>query len=679
MNWYRNLEGKRKLLIGGTWVICLAMLGVTARRNNVSFDSFWHLQAGLDWINHGLSPWSDHFSFTFNGEAIAGPPYLFQALLGWIVNGLGLESGFHIFLFVNFLLVFGLVTVFLRKLRSPVWVICLILPLVAVLLQFRAIVRPELITYSLCVIAILLYYRACKSVTLTTMWPILTLMLLWTNYHSSIFGYIIFFGLFVDAGLLHIRRKSPLAEWLRWLSWGLAIVAIGFLNPDLSHPLVQTLTFDSEWKTLIQEYESPLLYKGIAASYALIFVAAITVLMTLRSREIGLLVVTIILVYFAAQMARLVTPVGIIVLCVFAWIASTRGIRQVVSNSSGGLNQAFGAICLLAFVLSMGSGIRLARDYMNENLTSEAIFPQDVVNHMIENDRSGRIFNEYHIGGFLAYHLFDDSSVYIDGRTGILYTLDHYYHYLKARNDSEILRKEVEQYDISLVLLKNDPAIFGTVIETGLVELDFVGENYSLFSRDHPKLPILGKLMANPACWDEGMTIDLANEHAYSIWNMPQRSILLPLADITNQYALAEDKAGFVEGLGKENNWNEYSLRFAGYRALDQHLNQIAFELFSSIEPKQLSDYIAAGFAKTRMEEWQTAEEILDAATRIVWPTSDQSDLVILVSLLNTIKEKASITLIEEDYLQQLAVEVSNPLDVPATTGPVSEIFCSKD
>ena len=83
MNGFEYTEQKRKLLIGGTIIICLAMLMVTARRNVVSYDGYWHLKTGLDWLDHGLSLWLDHYSFTFNGEEISSPfsPALVPALV----------------------------------------------------------------------------------------------------------------------------------------------------------------------------------------------------------------------------------------------------------------------------------------------------------------------------------------------------------------------------------------------------------------------------------------------------------------------------------------------------------------------------------------------------------------------------------------------------------------------
>ena len=99
MNWFEKIEQKRTLIIGGLILICLALLVLTVRRNNVSYDSFWHLKMGLDWLQQDMSLWRDHFSFTFNGKEISNVPYMFQVLLGLFVTQFGLELGFELFKF----------------------------------------------------------------------------------------------------------------------------------------------------------------------------------------------------------------------------------------------------------------------------------------------------------------------------------------------------------------------------------------------------------------------------------------------------------------------------------------------------------------------------------------------------------------------------------------------------
>jgi len=334
MNWFEQVEQKRKLFIGGIIIICLAMLVVTVRRNNVSFDSFWHLKMGLDWLENNLSLWHDHFSFTFNGEEISGTPYIFQVLLGLLVTQFGLYPGFEVFKLFGFLLAFSLVILFLRKLRSPVIVYLLVLPLIVVLLQLRSIVRPELISYSFSIIAIIIYYRANNKISTAGMLPIVALMLVWSNYHTSIFGYIIFFGFFIDLALEQIRLRVSITHWVKWLLWGLAVVAVGFLKPGFGHPVIGALTFAPEWKSLILEYKSSLFYQNIPAIYSLIVVSLVTLYLLFRNRQFGLLFVSSLLIYYSVGMVRLVSPSGIVVLCVFAWAVSEFDVQSSLQQKS---------------------------------------------------------------------------------------------------------------------------------------------------------------------------------------------------------------------------------------------------------------------------------------------------------------------------------------------------------
>ncbi len=107
MNWINQVENRKFLVIGGVLLVTLSTLIVTSLRNPAAYDSFWHLQMGKDWIEHGLSPWVDHYSFTFNGHEITNPPVVFQALLHFAVSQFGLRPGFLLVKFACFVLILG--------------------------------------------------------------------------------------------------------------------------------------------------------------------------------------------------------------------------------------------------------------------------------------------------------------------------------------------------------------------------------------------------------------------------------------------------------------------------------------------------------------------------------------------------------------------------------------------
>lgn len=678
MNWFEYLEEKRKLVIGGVAVICVAMLAVTVRRFNVSFDSYWHLQIGLDWLEKGLSPWQDHFSFTFHGEEVSGLPIIFEWILGWLVLNFELEPGFQIFKVFAFTLVFGLVVLFLRMVRAQAIVYCLVLPVLVVLLQLRSIVRPELISYSFSVVAIILYYRARDGLSVSGMLPILILMLLWANYHSPIFGYIIFCGYFFDIALKQLREKAPKKTWIQWLGWGLAVVAAGFLHRGFNHALISFLNFSPEWKGLIQEFQSAVMYREVAAVYTLVALAMVTSVSLFLQRHYGLLFICLFLGYFSFDMVRLVTPSGIVILCIFAWTMSEIDLKLRLKNLPKGLSQAIGVTVAIFFLLALTSSLRLARSYMVENRISGILFPSDVVNYMIDQGISGRIFNTYDIGGYLIYRLSPESKVYIDGRTNILYPLDHFYRMVDAERSPTELRAEIEKYDIDLAVLLAKQSKFALVEDSGMMALDYVGDKYALFRRDNPNFPVLGKLLAHPACWNSAMYFELEAEQLKAMSILPQDSLLLPFTHFVMEYKNASDPLLFLETLEEDSQWSAPKLRFAGYQALILSLNSVAYELFAGIKTKEFSDYLAGALALARQGDVRDAEKLLDVATRVSW-SENQTEIRILHGLLMWIRDNSGLELFEDEYIDKLAADIGSGSSGKPPSLPNPGLFCPGD
>jgi hypothetical protein len=246
-NWMQDLESRRRFAIGSIVLLCAAILFVSALRNPVDYDGYWHLRMGMDWVENGLSPWRDHYSFTYPGEEIVGPPVAFQVTLYQAVKLLGERGGFVSIKLAAFLLSLGMMLAWLRQIGAPVLAYLLVLPLLVAVIQFRAQVRPELFSYALSIVALMLYHRSRLHLSAAAILPVALLLWLWTNYHTSVIGYVIFFGLFIDIGLRLLRERQGMVAWVAWVAWGALLVAVGFLNPSVSHPILRLLLFPAEW------------------------------------------------------------------------------------------------------------------------------------------------------------------------------------------------------------------------------------------------------------------------------------------------------------------------------------------------------------------------------------------------------------------------------------------------
>ena len=85
-------ENRGKVYSGLVFIVCYALLSVIAMQPDLTFDTFWHLQMGKDFLEQGLSPWVDHYSFSSPGKEISSVPVIFQTMLYQFVSFFG-ESG----------------------------------------------------------------------------------------------------------------------------------------------------------------------------------------------------------------------------------------------------------------------------------------------------------------------------------------------------------------------------------------------------------------------------------------------------------------------------------------------------------------------------------------------------------------------------------------------------------
>ena len=57
-------------------LLSVSMIVFTGFNHTFSLDAYWHVQTAKDWLENGLSPFIDHYSFTFEGQPISYNPVL---------------------------------------------------------------------------------------------------------------------------------------------------------------------------------------------------------------------------------------------------------------------------------------------------------------------------------------------------------------------------------------------------------------------------------------------------------------------------------------------------------------------------------------------------------------------------------------------------------------------------
>lgn len=677
MNWLQYTENKKKFLVSGIVILCVAMLMLSARRNVISFDGYWHLKMGLDWLQKGLSPWVDHYSFTFNGHNISNPPYLFQGLIAILVKLFGVEPGFQIYRFASFITLFSLVFFFLKKLKSYTVVYAFILLMTVVLLQYRTLARPELISYCFSIVAMMLYYQAGKQMSYRHLIPMVGLMWIWSNYHFPVIGYIIFFGYFIDIAIVQFKQHVDYKTWLKWSGWGLIIVFVGFLTPKFHHPLISILTFSPEWKDMIQEYgPAYIVYKNAYALYILAILSLFTLIQLARNRQIGLLISCAILIYSAVTMARMVTPAGIIVLCAFSWMISLSNLQSIFISKPAYIQKITGAVYLLIISIIIWAGVTIPRGYMQENKLTAARYPFDIVEYMLKNNLSGKIFNEYGLGGYLIYKLAPNSKFYIDGRTNVLYPLEHFKRYSMALQSTASLQAEIDKYNINLAILGNSPSTFLLFAGTKNFHLDYVGASFSLFKKENPNFPLFGKLLAYPACWEPKLIEQLEKEFELANDILPSYSPILPYMKQVLTYSAAENKSAYLNDQIKSGEKEELLLRFIAYQAIQQNLDSLVLSTLGGLNRWVFTDFLLAALANIHMDELQEAEKILNHAITVQWVSVQPAEIEFAYLLLNYLQKNSTLTVIDNKIIDQLAKEIGYNVEKSYAL-PTQNMFCA--
>ena len=576
------LNQYKVLIIAGVLLFVSGILLVSSMYNPVGFDLYWHLQMGRDWLENGLSPWIDHYSFTFQGAEIAGPPFIFQALLHFFDSLLGFESGILAIQLLAYTLTLVLAVLLLRQLKAPTQVYVVVLALITFLLQLRLLVRPEIFSYAFSIAALMLYFRAGNKISTRAVLPMVLLTWTWTIYHTSILAYVIFFGFFLDCAVHQANNRYAFRKWLAWLAWGLVILFVGFLNPGFDHPLVQALNISPRWKYFVVEY-LPLNSSIVnsAGFMALLLFLLPAPLLALKLRKLGVLFIWLLLMFTAILMSRMLVPGGIIVVLLTAslYIFRLQTDKPVARTPMAWVS---GVLTLVLAAVVLWSVARDSRRIVANQQVGVSPYPSALVQHMKVRQMSGRIFNTYELGGYLLYQLAGQNQVYIDGRTGILYPIEHMQRYVAATLSSDALRAELEKYSIEHIILPFNRITFDAVRGAGGHGLDFVDGNTALFSRGRPNFPQHETLLTSPECWSPELGAVLDAERQIMREILPPVSALTTFSSFVSAYASAPDGLTYLDKIIEKGQSTDEMRRFTGFRYLESGQQDTAMRVFAN-------------------------------------------------------------------------------------------------
>ncbi len=438
--------GRRALAAVALAVVFLAFLAcLTGIRDH---DSFHHLALGREIVRGGF-PRTEPFLFPMAGIPAGVPNYWLGSVIFFIAHRLLGDAGPTLLIGAVGALVF--LVLFLdaaadRKLTLPGLVIPLV-PLVLALglFRLRAVPRPEIFaTLFLALTAWAVRRHAAGRSGTLLLFP--ALALLWNNVHPSLLAGLALVALYVAIGLLLLGarrvlgRTPPGTPAPRQVAIAAAIalggLLAGFASPSPQGPLVSALRFAMSslrvsaplatgaasdpllhlrhWVAELQPIRLADLSQpaGMLAA-AMALVVALSFALAWRRASLRELAAVILFAALAISARRFTVHAAVIAAPVAArnLAAPMERLWRWLARPAARWAALGGAAALLA---AAGAGAAFAPGVpFGLALVAEG-FPARAVDHLAAMGFRGRLFNTFHLGGYLEWRL--GMPVYQDGR-----------------------------------------------------------------------------------------------------------------------------------------------------------------------------------------------------------------------------------------------------------------------
>ena len=674
---------------GLVFLIAYIILAIIIMRPVAAYDTFWHLQMGKDLLEQGLSPWIDHYSVTYLGKDIYPVPVMFQALLHQFVSFFGEEDGFYYIRLFYITLMMLVLWVYFRKIKAHASIVFILLPLVVSAVALRIIIRPELFSFVLVVICLVLYLNAQKTFATKEMLAICLLLLFWTSYHSPIIGYIIVFGLFLEKAINKLLHKDESFSWSQWMLWGGLIFSIGFTNLNFSgHSIVgphfiigMIKTVSDGFGQYIMEYNNAYESHSTNVLTHVSWILSIYVaIWSLIKKQYGFVFIVVLLTIMSWTTVRLLAVVLIINMCVLAlyWTQFINSehylnLRAPVKNM-----QIVVSVCisLMAFYFLADKAYIGVKQNEYRVAIMEKRYPVHIADYLKNYQDGGNILNVLQFGGYLLNKLSPDYKVYFDGRSNILYPVEFVKHNGELWSSAKTVDEVIEQYDINYVLRNNTPDRFVLLKRSKNMELSFADDNYLLFSRKgKAEFPLASTLLAFPRCWSNNFyqdhlfqEIQIEMQRSEKLFIDKQYTIKIVL-EFIKSYLAADDKKEFFKALNFEGKHSDGVRRIALYIAMEDADKNMVSDLFKSIGLKSHYDILLYSYYLAQNGEYEDAENLayyfftLDEVGEV---TATYDKFGILGRIFRILKEHKQLQKFESSYVDELEAnlkKINYPFD----------------
>jgi hypothetical protein len=457
----------RLTLPGLATILSLAGIFAMAARPSIDTDTWWHLRAGAWMLAHHQVLTVDMFSSTRFGQPWLNHSWLSQILL-YLVWQLLSYAGLNILTAVLVTAAWWFVYARCEG-NAYLKAFCLVLGAAASAVFWSA--RPQMASFVLTAIFawVLGDYRWRG---IDRLWWLPPLMILWVNLHGGFaIGFLLLLGTLAGQGVSAVLGQAGPGA-LSWRQLGrLALVsaicvAVVPLNPfGLALYLVPLRTVSiGVLQQFIQEWQSPDFHLLQFQPFIWLVLATLAALGFSRRRaDLTDVLLVCGFTYLGLVSARNVSTAALLITPLLtrhaaAIVAELRESRPRLAavfdppparRTYPVLNGAILGLVLLAVLIKV---IDASLPATNEKYIA-AQEPVQAVAYLEQAQPPGPLFNAYNWGGYIAWRLYPQYPVFVDGRTD-LYDDALLRQYLTAALGQPSYRQVLDRYGVNLVLVE---------------------------------------------------------------------------------------------------------------------------------------------------------------------------------------------------------------------------------
>ncbi|HLE29284.1 MAG TPA: hypothetical protein VI793_14250 [Anaerolineales bacterium] len=477
-------------------ITAITFVGVFAMATRVSADTdtWWHLRAGQWILEHRAVPLTDPFSHTRAGADWKYPGWLVEVPMYWLFANFS-YAGLNLFTAVCVTLTFVFVH---RSCEGHPFLKAFTLVLAAAASGVYWAARPHIVSFLLAgAFAYILHLYRWRGVN--RLWALPPLMALWANAHGGFAIGFIFIALtlagqalalvwrVLTAGRAQGEPSVPSAghtgdvglPGLAWLAGiGLACAVAVMLNP--SGPAMLLYPFKTVsigvLRDFIQEWQTPDFHRREAQPFLWLLFATLAAIGLSRRRVnlTDLLLVTGV-AYLGFLAGRNVALLAIVAPPVVtrhvaagwadirerlpAWTAPS---AEIADQRAIVVNWILLSVVTLAALLKVLIPLQPS---VNEAEIARTL-PVGAADYVRRVRPPGPLFNAYNFGAYLAWALYPDYPVYVDGRTD-LYDDAFLREYLHISLGRPGYQAALDKYGVNLVIVESNSLLSDALTRDG--------------------------------------------------------------------------------------------------------------------------------------------------------------------------------------------------------------------